>query len=92
VRQIGPETAQQRIDNLRDVLPEAMVDDYAQFLAGLTNDPKDHHVVAAALKGNASIIVSGNLRDFHPLPSDVTAPDILEPPLASQVCSATPNP
>lgn len=72
-RHIAPETAQQRIDNLRDVLPEAMVDDYAQFLAGLTNDPKDLHVVAAALKGNASIIVTGNLRDFHPLPSGVTA-------------------
>lgn len=30
-------------------------------------------MVAAALKGNASIIVTGNLRDFHPLPSGVTA-------------------
>lgn len=50
-----------------------MVYDYAHHLAGLTNDPKDHHVVAAALKGNASIIVTGNLRDFHPLPSGVTA-------------------
>ena len=72
-RHIDPATAQQRIDALRDVLPEAMVHDYTQHLAGLTNDPKDHHVVAAALRGNASIIVTGNLRDFHPLPSGVTA-------------------
>lgn len=67
-RHIGPEAAQQRIDNLRDVLPEATVRDYTQHLVGLKNDPKDRHVVAAALKGNASIIVTGNLRDFHPLP------------------------
>lgn len=50
-----------------------MVHDYAEHLVGLTNHPKDHHVVAAALKGNASIIVTGNLRDFQLLPSGVTA-------------------
>lgn len=72
-RHIGPEAAQQLIDNLRDVLPEAMVRDYTQHLVGLKNDPKDRHVVAAALKGNASIIVTGNLRDSHPLPGGVTA-------------------
>jgi hypothetical protein len=50
-----------------------MISDYTQYFAGLTSDPKDHHVIAAALEGNASIIVTGNLRDFHPLPSSVTA-------------------
>lgn len=72
-RHIAPETAQQRIDDLRAVLPEAMVHDYAEHLAGLTNHPKDRHVVAAALQANASIIVTGNLRDFQLLPSGVTA-------------------
>ena len=72
-RHIGLETAQLRINSLRDVLPEAIVHDYAQHLTGLMNDPKDHHVVAAALKSNASIIVTANLRDFHPLPSGLTA-------------------
>jgi len=72
-RHLGPKTAKQRIDNLRNILPEAMVNGYTPHLAGLTNDPKDRHVVAAALKSNASIIVTGNLRDFHPSPAGVTA-------------------
>ncbi len=77
-RHIGAETARERIDALRDLLPDATVRDYSRHLAGLTNDPKDRHVVAAALESSARVIVTGNIRDFHPLPRGITAqlPDV----------------
>ena len=50
-----------------------MVEDYSQHLPGLANDPKDRHVVAAAIQAEASIIVTGNIRDFDPLPHGITA-------------------
>ncbi len=72
-RQIGDHTASDRINALRQLLPEAMVTDYGDHLHGLTNDPKDRHVVATAIKSGATVIVTGNLRDFHPLPDGIKA-------------------
>ena len=51
---------------MRDAFPEAMVSEYGAFLtvaSGLP-DPGDTHVVAAALKGQASTIVTDNTRHF----------------------------
>ena len=35
-------------------------------MRGMTNDPKDRHVLAAAVRGNAETVVSENVRDFPP--------------------------
>jgi predicted nucleic acid-binding protein len=53
--------------------PESSVSNYQTFLSGLHNDPKDRHVVAAALKSHAGVIVTANLRDFVPLPEGLVA-------------------
>ena len=46
--------------------PEAMVSDFEHLEASLQNDPKDRHVLAAAIKAQASTIVTFNLKDFQP--------------------------
>ncbi len=50
-------------------IPDALVTGYEALCAGLTlPDPDDRHVLAAAIKCNASVIVTFNLKDF---PADV---------------------
>jgi hypothetical protein len=47
-----------------NAFPEALVEDYQQLLPSLTNDEKDKHVLAAAIKGQAQHIVTANLKHF----------------------------
>ena len=44
--------------------PEALVTGHERLLPVMTNDEKDRHVVAAAVKGGASLIVTFNLKHF----------------------------
>jgi predicted nucleic acid-binding protein len=45
--------------------PGALVTGYEQLVSGLDlPDPKDRHVLAAAIRGEASVIVKKNLKDF----------------------------
>lgn len=45
--------------------PDAMVENYHPLIETLTlPDEKDRHVIAAAIKTNANIIVTNNLKDF----------------------------
>ena len=53
--------------------PEAEVTGYASLIAGLQNDKKDRHVVAAAVKAGAQVITTSNLKDFVPLPDGLEA-------------------
>jgi predicted nucleic acid-binding protein len=58
---------------LRAEFPEATVGeaDYLPLLARVTNQPRDRHVLAAAIAARASVIVTFNLRDF---PADALGP------------------
>ena len=53
--------------------PEAEVTGYEPLIAGLRNDEKDRHVVAAAVKSGAQVITTSNLKDFTPLPDGLEA-------------------
>ncbi|MGC4083932.1 MAG: hypothetical protein QM736_17935 [Vicinamibacterales bacterium] len=53
--------------------PEAMVTGYEPLIAAMQNDIKDRHVVAAAVKAGAQVIITANLKDFTPLPDGIEA-------------------
>jgi hypothetical protein len=53
--------------------PEAMVTGYEPLIAGMRNDTKDRHVVAAAVKAGAQVVTTVNLKDFTPLTDGIEA-------------------
>mgnify|MGYP005841975057 CR=1 FL=1 len=54
-----------RINKANLAFPDALVTNYEGLIDTLTlRDKKDRHVLAAAIKTNASVIVTNNLKDF----------------------------
>jgi hypothetical protein len=49
---------------MRRSFPDALVTGYESLIDGMTNDPKDRHVLAAAVRANAEVVVTFNIRDF----------------------------
>ena len=62
---VSEEEATKRIAKAQMAFPDALVENYEPLIDGLQlSDLKDRHVLAAAIKTNASIIVTNNLKDF----------------------------
>lgn len=62
---VSQEEANKRIRKANMAFPDALVENYESLIDGLElPDPKDCHVLAAAIKINANIIVTNNLKDF----------------------------
>jgi len=65
IKGVSPEEIANRIENVNQAFPDAMVENYESLIEGLElPDEKDKHVLAAAIKTNANVIVSNNLKDF----------------------------
>ncbi len=57
--------ANEQINRINFAFPDAMVSNYQELIATLSlPDRKDCHVLAAAIKCNANLIVTNNLKDF----------------------------
>lgn len=56
--------ADRQVAFLRDHYPEAQVTGYEPLIPALNNHPKDRHVLAAAIRAGAQVIVTFNGRDF----------------------------
>lgn len=72
--------AQRRVDTMRAAFPDALVTGFEPLIEDMTNDPKDRHVLAAAVRANAEIIVTANRKDFPdaacgPYEISVVSPD-----------------
>lgn len=50
--------------SIRQAFPDAEVAGYESLLPALTNDEKDRHVLAAAIRGNCPLILTFNLKHF----------------------------
>ena len=62
---ISEEEAEKRIQRANLAFPDALVQNYNGLVAQLElPDEDDRHVVAAAIKANANVIVTNNLKDF----------------------------
>src|SRR5215471_8906788 len=58
--------ARRREDVIRRHFPEAWVEGFEPLIDVTTNDPKDRHVLAAAVRSHAQLIVTYNGRHFPP--------------------------
>jgi predicted nucleic acid-binding protein len=63
-RGIPPDRVDHRVAQMTRAFPDAMVTGYESLIDGMTNDPKDRHVLAAAVRANAEVLVTFNLSDF----------------------------
>lgn len=51
-------------EQIKLAFPEASISGFDQLIPQMTNDEKDRHVLAAAIKGNVSLIITFNLKHF----------------------------
>lgn len=68
---LTPEQVRHLVSEMCAAFPDALVHDYEALVPAMRNHPKDRHVVAAAVRAHAELIVTDNLRDF---PADALAP------------------
>jgi predicted nucleic acid-binding protein len=59
-----PEKARRPEEELRRHFPEAWVEDFEPLIEAVTNEPKDRHVLAAAVHSHSELIVTYNRRHF----------------------------
>ncbi|WPF66889.1 MULTISPECIES: PIN domain-containing protein [unclassified Corynebacterium] len=63
---LPPDTADKRIGAMREAFPFADIKGYENLIPVMSNDSKDRHVLAAAVRSDAHTIVTNNLKDFPP--------------------------
>lgn len=62
---ISEDEANKRVERANQAFPDALVNNYSGLISNLElPDPKDRHVLAAAIKTNANVIVTNNIKDF----------------------------
>ena len=71
-REIARERLERTRDLMNDAIPDCLVTGYEDLIDGLElPDPDDRHVLAAAIRCDADVIVTYNLKDF---PAEKLAP------------------
>lgn len=60
---VSEEKSHVLVEKLRETVPEAEVTGHEELIDCMRNDPKDRHVVAAAVACRAGVIVTLNIRD-----------------------------
>ncbi len=61
---IAEQKAQKRVQQMKQAFPESLIEPKEENIKILKNDPKDRHVLAAAIEVKANIIVTHNRSDF----------------------------
>ena len=63
---VSEPAAARRVGGMRAAFPDAAVVDYSDLVDSMNCHPKDRHVLAAAVRGRAEVLVTFNLKDFPP--------------------------
>lgn len=64
----NPGQIERRIRTMTRAFPDSLIMDFEDLIPRMTNDPRDRHVLAAAVKCGVRVIVSDNRKHF-PFPS-----------------------
>jgi predicted nucleic acid-binding protein len=59
-----PQQARRLVNTIGDHFPESLVTGYEVLIDAMTNDPKDRHVLAAAVVSGSQVIVTNNSKHF----------------------------
>jgi hypothetical protein len=71
--------AERRITAMQCAFEDACVTGYADLVASMTNDKKDRHVLAAAVRAGAHAILKENVKHFPAKSVEPYAIDVLTP-------------
>jgi predicted nucleic acid-binding protein len=61
---VAPDRVDRRIAHMSRSFPDAAVIGYESLVEAMANDPKDRHILAAAVRANAEVVVTFNVGDF----------------------------
>lgn len=59
-----PDKMSRMREQMAEAFPAALVEGYEDLVASMTNDPKDRHVLAAAVRANVGVVVTENRKHF----------------------------
>ncbi len=71
--------ADRRIAAMTRAFEDATIDEYEPLIGAMTHDPKDRHVLAAAVRCAAQVIITFNVEDFGPDSVKQHGLDVLTP-------------
>lgn len=77
--ELKPASVDYTLSEMRRAFPEAEITGYQSLVASMTCDQKDRHVLAAAVRVQASAIVTFNLKDFPREALDPYGVDVINP-------------
>lgn len=79
---ISAERAARRVSTMRHAFgAAALVDDFEHLIPDMTCDTKDRHVLAAAVRGGATTLVTFNQKDFPPESTEGHGIEVVHPDL-----------
>ena len=76
---VDPSAVDHLVFEMRGAFPDAEVTGYRSLVDSMTCDPKDRHVLAAAVRADANAIVTFNVSDFPPNSVDPYEIEVVHP-------------